>query len=445
MTSRGIVLLGLVLLGGCGERGDTPAPPPTTIAFRHDHTPHHGGVVAMAGATHLEALASPDGAVRVWVTDAWRRPVPLGTLAGSVVSGDRTVALVPDGDALGAQLAADAAPERRVRVSLVRDGTPLVLDFVLPLAGGARAAAGVPADGCVPADGGARCTLAFARPVTAVAATADGTTAYVGTVDLGVSRWHLPDGRLQAGFASPPPIAMPAGAEHADAIGFVVLDPVGDGVLATIENRLIVWDADGRLRRELPAARGLVRDLAWLRDGTIAFTAFYDVALHLVRASDGRPLADVPLGAEGGAVAGTADGRRLAVSTEAGRIGVVDLPGATPLRTLAAVGRSVRALAFAGARLLAAGDDGRVDVWDVSAATLLRSIPVGVPVLRLAVAADGRTVAALDGAGTVRVVDLETERVRALPLDVRALAIAWAGEALLTGDMTGRLTRWRQP
>ncbi len=438
------LLLALVWLAACGEPGDAPTAPSATILFRHDHTPHHGGVVGMAGTTHVEALASPGGTVRVWVTDAFRQPVPLAGVAGSVSADGRATPLVHDGDLLRAELGGDGR-ERRVQVTLVRDGTALTLDFVLPVVPGARAASGVPPDGCVPADDGARCTLTFARPVTALAATPAGTTAYVGAVDLGVSRWRLPDGRLEAGFAAPPPIMLPAGVAHADAIGFVTLDPEGDGVLATIENRLLVWGADGTLRRELPAAKGLIRDVAWLRGGAIAFTVFYDNVLHVVRATDGATIRDVTLDAEGAAVAVAPDGHRLAVSTEGGAIGLVDPTTPVLLRTLVSRGRAVRALAFAGERLLAAGDDGRVDVWDVRNGTLTHAIAVGAPLLRLAVAARGAGVAAIDGTGTVQLVDLDAERTHALPFDVRVLAIAWAGDALLTGDMNGQLTHWRRP
>src|SRR5207244_11250910 len=50
----------------------------------HDHTPHHGGVVAMVGMRHLEAVAARDGSVRVYLTDVWRRPLPLAGATGTV-------------------------------------------------------------------------------------------------------------------------------------------------------------------------------------------------------------------------------------------------------------------------------------------------------------------------------------------------------------------------
>jgi hypothetical protein len=42
-----------------------------------DQTAHHGGVVAMAGELHVEAVATRDGVVRVWLDDEDRNAVPL--------------------------------------------------------------------------------------------------------------------------------------------------------------------------------------------------------------------------------------------------------------------------------------------------------------------------------------------------------------------------------
>src|SRR5438876_8289876 len=81
----------------------------------HDHTPHHGGVVAMVGMRHLEAVAARDGSVRVYLTDVWRRPLPLAGATGTVTleapEGRREVPLFAHEDALegsGAPLAGDA-------------------------------------------------------------------------------------------------------------------------------------------------------------------------------------------------------------------------------------------------------------------------------------------------------------------------------------------------
>src|SRR5207253_9776419 len=50
----------------------------------NDHPPHNGGVVAMVGMRHLEAVSARDGSVRVYLTDVWRRPLPLAGATGTV-------------------------------------------------------------------------------------------------------------------------------------------------------------------------------------------------------------------------------------------------------------------------------------------------------------------------------------------------------------------------
>ena len=102
----------------------------------HDHTPHHGGVVAMIGMRHLEAVAAPDGAVRVWVTDVWRRPVALDGTTGVVTldlpEGRRDVPLAAragvlegTGPVLGGTTARDAPRSSGVIGRRVPDGTKI--------------------------------------------------------------------------------------------------------------------------------------------------------------------------------------------------------------------------------------------------------------------------------------------------------------------------------
>src|SRR6266446_7008364 len=76
---RLLPLLTLAVAAACGRGVDSTGAPATASTLAsgpgvHDHTPHHGGVVGMAGDLHLEALAAPDGRVRVYLTDFWRRP-----------------------------------------------------------------------------------------------------------------------------------------------------------------------------------------------------------------------------------------------------------------------------------------------------------------------------------------------------------------------------------
>src|SRR5262249_44192603 len=190
----------LAVAAACGAGADSARTPTTTSTLPsgpgvHDHTPHHGGVVGMAGDLHLEALAAPDGRGRVWLTDFWRRPLPATSATGAVTlelaDGNRTLPVAAAGDALEARGPALPGPDVPAHVALGVGGKPVEMDFVLPVGAGSAGAAGVPVHGCVPLAGSAgaarapRCTLDFARPVTVVAATADGALAFVAAVDLG--------------------------------------------------------------------------------------------------------------------------------------------------------------------------------------------------------------------------------------------------------------------
>ncbi|MFY2564402.1 cupredoxin domain-containing protein [Corallococcus terminator] len=94
------------------------------VALEHDHTPFHGGVVAMSGDTHLEVLSLRSGEVRVWVTDAFRQPLPLVGRKGTVEVGTASTPLVPEPTGAfltGTLPAADAEREVTVRLPLPED------------------------------------------------------------------------------------------------------------------------------------------------------------------------------------------------------------------------------------------------------------------------------------------------------------------------------------
>src|SRR5213083_2316179 len=138
----------------------------------HDHTPHHGGVVAMVGMRHLEAVAARDGSVRVYLTDVWRRPLPLAGATGTVTvdlpEGSREIPLAAHDAALegsGPPFTGDAVA---AHVRVVQAGELLESHFVVPLGTSMTGAAGIPPEGCVtparrPDDGERlpRCALAF--------------------------------------------------------------------------------------------------------------------------------------------------------------------------------------------------------------------------------------------------------------------------------------------
>jgi hypothetical protein len=95
------------------------------VTMEHDHTPLRGGIVAMSGEMHLEVLSLHSGEVRVWVTDAFRQPVPLSGMKGTVEAGGQSLALTPEpgGQFLTAKLPA-SAQERETTVRLPMPGDP---------------------------------------------------------------------------------------------------------------------------------------------------------------------------------------------------------------------------------------------------------------------------------------------------------------------------------
>ncbi len=422
----------------------------------HDHTPHHGGVVAMAGLQHLEAVASPDGRVRVYLSDVWRRPEPVAGVTGSVTldlpDGKRTLPLGVSEEALEARGPPLGGPEVRAHVQIARDGAPVELHFLLPLRADRSGAALVPAEGCVPvvpAEGPRqpRCVLTFPQPVTVVTTTPDGATALLAAVNAWVTVWRMPAGELVTGLAPPPPVAAPTDAPpHAEAVTAVAVGPDGRQAVVAIEKRLLRYAVgSGRLLRELPGPGGMVRSVAWSADGTrLLVTAFYDPNAHLLAAEDGRELGRIPVPQEGAAVAFSPDGRWAAVGSEVGPIAVVDASSAGPPRLLVGCTRATEALAFAGGRLLSAAADGLLRMWDPGSGAPVAAVNVGSGLLRFAVAPGGRLVASTGVDHVIHLHDLTAgTEVEALAWHGGAVVgLAWAGSVLVSGDTEGRVAFW---
>ena len=422
----------------------------------HDHTPHHGGVVAMVGMIHLEAVAAPTGALRVYVTDVWRRPLPLTDVTGSVTlglpGGKRDLPLVARDDALEASGPPFAGNDVAAHVRITRSGESIEEHFVLPLSGGGGAAE-APLEGCVPpvrdpaiAGRLPRCTLTFHQPVTSVSAVPDGSLALVAVVNGGVSAWAMPAATFVLGFAPAPPITGPADAPpHPDAVSALAVSPDGRETVLAIENRLLVHaTATGALVRELPAFRGLVRAVAWSADGTrLLVTLFYDATAHLLAADDGRELARIPIEREGASVAFAPDGKHAAIGSEIGPIALVDLADGRPPVVLVDSQRPVTGLAFAGDRIVSAAGDGVLRVWDAGGAITARA-DAAAGLTRLAVAPGGRLAATAGVDRTIRLHDLESGAlVEAIPWHRAAIwGLAWAGPTLVSGDGEGRVALW---
>lgn len=92
-----------------------------------NHEARHGGQLGMAGEHHVE-LVRRDGAVEIYVSDAWRRPL---RPAGGSVAFDRggAVELRWSGHRL---VAPDAPAARQVDAAIrLEDGTSLAIGFDL--------------------------------------------------------------------------------------------------------------------------------------------------------------------------------------------------------------------------------------------------------------------------------------------------------------------------
>lgn len=424
----------------------------------HDHTPHHGGVVAMAGMLHLEAKASTDGRLRLYLTDIWRRPLALNDVRGSVTldlpAGKRTLPLAVGGEALEAQGPPLAQASVTAAFALRREGQDVELTFLLPLERGETGAAGIPAAGCMPApkgkSGGPRCTLAFEKPVAAVALAPDAAILLVAQVDFGVSAWRLPAGEFVLGFAPPPAVAVPIDEPpHTEAPNAILVRPHGGEAVVAMENRLIVYSmATGEVVRALAAPGGIVRAVAWSPDGSaLLVTSFYDAAAYLLDAADGRVRQRLPIEREGAAVAFAADGRTVAVASEAGPVALFEIGSEAPAHVLRGARGALRSLAFVGNRLVGAGDDGVLRIWNCADGAVLLERRLDRSVGAMVVNSDGGLAAAVGREPVIQVValsDATTVDTLAWHSD-QILGLTWAGTTLVSGDSAGRVALWDVP
>jgi hypothetical protein len=486
MKAGALPLLILLSVASCrreaSEDGKTEPPaatPPAMAGARpglHDHTPHHGGVVAMAGMIHLEARATRDGRVQVWLTDLWRRPLALDGVTGTVtlqLPGERQrLDLTRGSEALEATGPALTVDELYARVEVRLPEQVADINFALPLAGSAGGAAGVPAEGCRPpelvrvlpavaaspvsapgsraveSDRLPRCVLEFPKSASAMAATRDGATLLVAVVDFGVSAWRLPAGEFISGFAPAPPVELlvpePPHPEAPNAIA-----PLGTDAVVALEGRLLRYDvANGRLLNALEPPGGVVRSVAASADHTrLLVTSFYSDAALLVSADRGQTLARLPVAKEGAAVAFSPGDRLLAAGSEAGPVMVYDGSSFAHLRELTGATAAAQAVAFAGPLLVSAHDDGTLRVWNYETGALVHTRNAGTPLMHLALAPDGRRFAVAGFDGRVRLYDLPGARlIETLPWHGRQIAaLAWAGTTLVSGDTAGRVALWDLP
>jgi WD40 repeat protein len=289
--------------------------------------------------------------------------------------------------------------------------------------------------------------LTFAKPVAALAAAPSGDVLLVAIVDLGVSAWRLPAGSFERGFAPPPPVVIPVDEPpHPEAPNAVVVGPDGREAVVALENRLIRYAMDsGQVLRAFDGPGGVVRAAAWSPDGaTLLVSTFYNDAGFLLDATDGRLLHRFPVAREGAAVAFAPDGRLVAVASETGPVALFPIDAGGPVRVFGQAGRPAHALAFVGDRLVAGGEDGMLRVWEAASGALRFERRLGPTLRVMAVSPDGTMLAT---AGTEPTIVL-TALADGKPVDTltwppsQILALAWAGDTLVSGDSVGRVALW---
>jgi hypothetical protein len=436
------LLLGAAVLA-CGRTERTAAD------GGHDHGARHGGVVAMAGDLHAEAIAQPDGTVRVYLSDRARRPLPPDDARGSVAL-DRpagTFALAPTRDHLEAHVPPLVDDDVVLHLALERAGRPFELHVRVPV--GSDGSAGFPRV-CVPANGRAvgdgptpRCTMRLPGMVRGLAVTPDGGTVVVDVFGHGVTAWRLPDARL-AFALTPAPDRHDHAGDDAHPVDLVAIRPDGGEVAATAHGRILRYRADdGELVADVPGADYPLGALAWSRDGArLLASAFFDGTLHVLRADDGAEVGRLATDHHLSAVAVSSDGRLAALASELGPVTVFDVDRRRMIRRIDAT-TAAQAVAFAGDRAVVAREDGVVVFWDATSGERVHETSPGPATLTLAATRAGDLVACGRVDGVVDVRGATGDVVATLPSRGSPIrALAWAGDTLVSGAADGDLALW---
>ena len=459
MTPRSSIVLvaALALAAGCGGTGrETHGSTGEVSEPTHDRRPRFGGVVGVVGVTQVEVLGSPDGRVRVYLSDVERRALPVegttGTVRLNLPGAVRTLALVQAGDALEARTAPFAVESVVADVSLVRQGQPLSLTVLLDLTGKRAGVPLVPQTRCVAPEPAAtagrapRCVATFESTFTAIGATPGGERVIVAVSHAATSVWSLPDATVVMGLDPPPPVPLPQGVHEPDP-RVIAVRPDGTEIVVVLGSRLVFYDAaTGRFRRQLDGPGGAIASLAWSPDGVrLLVASAADGKAHLLDARDGRVLRSIAGEGLVGVVAIDPGGRWAAAGTGAGTLLIVDLAGEGSPRAVAPSLQSLAAVAFADDRIVTAGSDGTLRLFDPATGRETARADVGSALTLLAVAPDGRHAATADAERTIRVHRLpDGAVVEALEWHRATLGVlAWgAGQTIVAGDNDGTLAVW---
>src|SRR5262245_19969084 len=218
-------------------------------------------------------------------------------------------------------------------------------------------------------------------------------------------------------------IPGPAGASPGT-MNSVSFNPAGTRLATTSSDGTVrIWDvAQGTLVRTLEGHRDATFKAIYNRDGRLLLSAAYDSQARLWNAETGDLLAELDIKGSTAAIAFSAHGRRFAVTSAEGSVGVWRVAGTTDVELLARfAGHSakVSAVAFSadGTRLATVSEDGTTRVWTLSRYQELKvmaGFQTGYawadwyqPSKRLVAAGDGKLIHVWDMAAGRKLADLE--------------------------------------
>lgn len=111
-----------------------------TIEQAHQHAAApHGGVVGMIGERHIEMVPGPDGAVRIYLLDAFMKPLPMASVTGSArirkkggAARDVRLEAAPGGQYLGVTGDQAEPDDDDITVALTAGGELLTMTLPFP-------------------------------------------------------------------------------------------------------------------------------------------------------------------------------------------------------------------------------------------------------------------------------------------------------------------------
>jgi len=124
---------------------------PAEASTFHDHRPYHGGIVGMVGDRHLELAVVPSGRgaeLQLYVTDAYRQPIPLSGLSARAQVGDRPAITLQAmaGSFVGRVPPSQGPLDVHTEVQFPGEAQPVSMDFYVEKTAGPTKAGDAPVE-----------------------------------------------------------------------------------------------------------------------------------------------------------------------------------------------------------------------------------------------------------------------------------------------------------